>query len=98
MDALDNGESEYVNAVYLVKEAIAVRQRTPWYWPEFLYDCLPVGRAVNHGINVMHQYAYKVSNVSDKIVKYRPTQSRDSGMTLILIIICELFRSSKHQG
>jgi len=62
MDALHNGESEYVKAVYLVKDAIAVRQRTPWYWPDFLYNYFtPMGWAVRRSINLMHQFAYKVT-------------------------------------
>ncbi|XP_067928638.1 cytochrome P450 4V2-like [Watersipora subatra] len=60
MGALHDGESDYVKAVYLVKEAVAVRQRTPWYWPDFIYNSLPVGRKVNKAIDTMHQYAYKV--------------------------------------
>lgn len=63
MNALENGESDYVKAVYQVKEAIAIRQRTPWYWPYWLYNMLPVGRAVNKNIKLMHDYAYKVSFV-----------------------------------
>ena len=64
MDALHHGHSDYVKAVYLVKAAIAVRQRTPWYWPDWIYDNLPVGREVNKGIDTMHSYAHKVSNTA----------------------------------
>ena len=60
MNALHNGESDYVKAVYQVKEAIAVRQRTPWLWPDFIYNALPVGREVKKNIKIMHDYAYKV--------------------------------------
>lgn len=64
MDALHNNGSDYVKAVYLVKDAIAVRQRTPWFWPDIVYDNLPIGKKVNQGIATMHKYAYKVSSKS----------------------------------
>ena len=60
MKALQNGTSDYVKAVYQVKEAVAVRQRTPWYWPPWIYSMLPVGREVNRNTKLMHDFAYKV--------------------------------------
>ena len=60
MKALQNGSSDYVEAVYQVKEAVAVRQRTPWYWPPWIYNMLPVGREVNRNTKLMHDFAYKV--------------------------------------
>lgn len=69
MNGLHHGDSEYVKAVYLVKDAIAVRQRTPWYWPDFIYHCLPIGRAVKEATALMHQYAYKVGLYCSFIVR-----------------------------
>lgn len=63
MDALHNQDNEYVKAVYLVKDAMAVRQRTPWYWPDVVYNNLPQGQKVNEAIDLMHQYALKVGSV-----------------------------------
>lgn len=60
MDALESGDSEYVKAVYLVKDAIAIRQRTLWYWPDFIYNRLAIGKACKKGIALMHQFTEKV--------------------------------------
>lgn len=62
MKALHNGKSDYVQAVYQVKEAIAVRQRSPWLWPKWIYNMLPVGRAETKNTKLMHDFAYKVCN------------------------------------
>lgn len=60
IDALHNEDSEYVKAVYVVKDALAIRQRSPWYWPNFIYNNIPIGRKVNKGIKLMHEFAMKV--------------------------------------
>ena len=61
MDALHNSESDYVKAVFLVKDSMAIRQRSPWLWSDTIYYRLPQGKKVEAAIETMHQFAYTVS-------------------------------------
>ena len=62
MDALHHEDSDYVKAVYLAKDGIYRRVRSPWYWPGFIFNNSPFGWSVNNAIKVMHQFAHKVSS------------------------------------
>lgn len=66
MNALNNGESDYVKAVYQVKETIAVRQRSPWLWPDLIFNATASGQLLKKNIKVMHDYAYKVGSFIEK--------------------------------
>ncbi|XP_067928892.1 cytochrome P450 4V2-like isoform X2 [Watersipora subatra] len=60
MDALHSKESEYVKSVLYTKDAIARRSRTPWLFPNVIFENSPSGRRTSRCINFMHQYAHKV--------------------------------------
>lgn len=60
IDALHGNGLEYVEAVFCAKNIIAHRQRTPWLWPSFIFENLPVGRRLDRAIGVMHKKAYQV--------------------------------------
>ena len=60
LDALENNESDYVNAVFFAKDTIFRRQRTPWLFNQFIFENLPIGRSLARSIKVLHQHAFKV--------------------------------------
>ena len=63
LDALHHNDSEYVKAVFLTKQIVAWRQRTPWVFNSFIFENLPIGRALARSIKVLHQHAYKVGRL-----------------------------------
>ena len=61
IDALHNGDSEYVTAVSEIKEVIGKRGREPLHWYDFVFDnFLSVGRKTNRLIRLTHQFTDKV--------------------------------------
>ena len=37
-----------------------MRQRTPWYWPEFLFNTIGPGKQHDHCLKIMHDFTEKV--------------------------------------
>ena len=61
IDALHNGDSEYVTAVSEIKEVLGKRGREPLHWYDFVFDnFLSVGRKTNRLIRLTHQFTDKV--------------------------------------
>ncbi|KAM3624625.1 uncharacterized protein V6R79_025721 [Siganus canaliculatus] len=58
--AQSNSESQYVKSVYRMSDIISRRQRTPWFWPDFLYRCFGDGREHDRTLKVLHSFTSKV--------------------------------------
>uniref|UniRef100_H3CNU3 Cytochrome P450 4V2 n=1 Tax=Tetraodon nigroviridis TaxID=99883 RepID=H3CNU3_TETNG len=58
--AQSNSESEYVKCVYKMSDIISRRQRTPWFWPDFVYYSFGDGREHDSTLKVLHSFTYKV--------------------------------------
>ncbi|CAG2208814.1 CYP4V2 [Mytilus edulis] len=44
INAQNDEDSDYVKAVYKITELILTRQRSPWYWPDFLFNTIGAGK------------------------------------------------------
>uniref|UniRef100_A0A672YLD3 Cytochrome P450 4V2 n=1 Tax=Sphaeramia orbicularis TaxID=375764 RepID=A0A672YLD3_9TELE len=60
--AQSNSESEYVKSVYKMSDIISRRQRTPWFWPDFIYNYFGDGKEHDKTLRVLHSFTYKVIN------------------------------------
>ncbi|XP_019381526.1 PREDICTED: cytochrome P450 4V2-like isoform X1 [Gavialis gangeticus] len=58
--AQNNKDSEYVRAVYKMTDLIHQRQKTPWFWPDFLYALLQEGKQSNRTLKILHSFTDKV--------------------------------------
>lgn len=47
--------------VLRMSDIISRRQRTPWFWPDFVYYYFGDGREHNSTLKVLHSFTYKVS-------------------------------------
>ncbi|XP_041790073.1 cytochrome P450 4V2 [Chelmon rostratus] len=58
--AQSNSDSEYVRSVYKMSDIISRRQRTPWFWPDFVYKCFGEGWEHEKTLKILHSFTYKV--------------------------------------
>lgn len=47
--------------VLRMSDIVSRRQRTPWFWPDFVYYCFGDGREHDSTLRVLHSFTYKVS-------------------------------------
>lgn len=55
-----------------MSDIISRRQRTPWFWPDFLYKYFGDGREHDKTLKILHSFTYNVSNGANglKISEY----------------------------
>ncbi|XP_052687181.1 cytochrome P450 4V2-like isoform X1 [Crassostrea angulata] len=60
IEAQSNSNSDYVKSVYKMTELVLQRQRTPWYWPDFLYNTIGYGKEHDRCLKILHDFTLKV--------------------------------------
>ncbi|XP_041838200.1 cytochrome P450 4V2 [Melanotaenia boesemani] len=58
--AQSNSESEYVKSVYKMSDIVSRRQRTPWFWPDFVYYYIGEGKEHDKTLKILHSFTHKV--------------------------------------
>ncbi|XP_061108404.1 cytochrome P450 4V2 isoform X2 [Conger conger] len=58
--AQNNSDSEYVQSVYKMSDIVTRRQRTPWFWPDFIYYFLGEGKEHNRRLEILHSFTESV--------------------------------------
>ncbi|KAA8594616.1 cytochrome P450 4V8 [Etheostoma spectabile] len=58
--AQSNSDSEYVKCVYKMSDIVSRRQRSPWLWPDFVYNYFGEGRKHDKTLKILHSFTYKV--------------------------------------
>ena len=80
IDALHNGDSEYVTAVSEIKEVLGKRGREPLHWYDFVFDnFLSVGRKTNRLIRLTHEFTNKVFMIV-VIIVLRPSNTPETSV------------------
>ena len=80
IDALHNGDSEYVTAVSEIKEVLRKRGREPLHWYDFVFDnFLSVGRKTNRLIRLTHEFTDKVFMIV-VIIVLRPSNTPETSV------------------
>ncbi|XP_042248324.1 cytochrome P450 4V2 [Thunnus maccoyii] len=59
--AQSNSDSEYVQSVYRMSDIISRRQRSPWFWPDFMYTFFGEAREHDKTLKILHSFTYKVT-------------------------------------
>lgn len=59
-----NGVSHILHFVLVsrMSDIISRRQRTPWFWPDFMYYVFGDGREHDSNLRVLHSFTSKVSH------------------------------------
>ncbi|XP_031719163.1 cytochrome P450 4V8 [Anarrhichthys ocellatus] len=58
--AQSHSDSEYVKSVYKMSDIVSRRQRTPWFWLDFVYNFFGEGREHDKTLKILHSFTYKV--------------------------------------
>ncbi|KAK5926281.1 hypothetical protein CgunFtcFv8_021865 [Champsocephalus gunnari] len=78
--AQSNSDSEYVKSVYKMSDIISRRQRTPWFWPNFVYNYFGDGREHDRTLKVLHSFTNKVIHErSEKMSHIKSDNDSDKG-------------------
>ncbi|XP_033935373.1 cytochrome P450 4V2-like [Pseudochaenichthys georgianus] len=78
--AQSNSDSEYVKSVYKMSDIISRRQRTPWFWPNFMYNYFGDGREHDRTLKVLHSFTNKVIHErSEKMSHIESDNDFDNG-------------------
>lgn len=62
--------------VLRMSDIVSRRQRTPWFWPDFVYNCFGEGREHNDTLKILHSFTHKESGGSEKSVTFEKSSSR----------------------
>lgn len=55
-----------------MSDIISRRQRTPWFWPNFVYYSIGEGREHDSTLKVLHSFTYKVSSAMALLERHLP--------------------------
>ncbi|KAI4832349.1 hypothetical protein KUCAC02_015319 [Chaenocephalus aceratus] len=75
--AQSNSDSEYVKSV--MSDIISRRQRTPWFWPNFVYNYFGDGREHDRTLKVLHSFTNKVIHERSEKMSHIESDN-DSGL------------------
>ncbi|XP_031158180.1 cytochrome P450 4V2 [Sander lucioperca] len=73
--AQSNSDSEYVKCVYKMSDIVSRRQRTPWFWPDFVYSYFGEGRKHDKTLKILHSFTYKVIHERMENISYNESDS-----------------------
>ncbi|XP_037546350.1 cytochrome P450 4V2 [Nematolebias whitei] len=68
--AQSDSESEYVKCVYRMSDIVSHRQRTPWFWPDFMYYIFGQGKEHDKTLKVLHSFTQKVIRERSENMSY----------------------------
>ncbi|XP_013866914.1 cytochrome P450 4V8, partial [Austrofundulus limnaeus] len=73
--AQSDSESEYVKSVYRMSDIVSLRQRRPWFWPDFIYYYFGQGKEHDSTLKVLHSFTQKVIQERSESMSYGETGS-----------------------
>ncbi|CAH3020939.1 unnamed protein product [Porites evermanni] len=59
-NAQEKSNSPYVQAVVKLSELLEMRSRSPWFWPDAIFNLCPPGREFNNCLKILHGFTDKV--------------------------------------
>nr|AIT16229.1 cytochrome P450 family 4 protein [Sternaspis scutata] len=79
VNAQADSDSKYVKAVYKMSELVHRRQKSPWFWPDVIYNSLPQGKQQQECLQILHGFTKAVirerqSVIRKKIAEEGPTE------------------------
>ncbi|XP_034043668.1 cytochrome P450 4V2-like [Thalassophryne amazonica] len=73
--AQSNSDSQYVQSVYKMSDIVSRRQRTPWFWPDFIYDWFGEGRDHDKTLKILHSFTKRVIQERAENMPYMESDS-----------------------
>ncbi|KAG7237062.1 hypothetical protein INR49_032807, partial [Caranx melampygus] len=97
--AQSNSESEYVTSVYKMSDFVSRRQRTPWFWPDFLYRYFGDGQEQDKTLKVLHSFTNKVINERAEKISYTESDNdSDQGTKKRQAFLDMLLKTTDEKG
>ncbi|XP_026553699.1 cytochrome P450 4V2 [Pseudonaja textilis] len=75
--AQKNKNSDYVKAVQSMSDLIHLRQKSPWLWPNILYNISGKGRQHHMNLKILHSFTDKV--IEEKLCKIKQQERYQKG-------------------
>ncbi|XP_068445341.1 cytochrome P450 4V8 [Clinocottus analis] len=103
--AQSQSDSEYVKRVYKMSDIVSRRQRSPWFWPDFLYNYFGEGREHDETLEILHSFTSDVikeraeilSNTESKGDSEQSTKKRQAFLDMLLKTTYEDGSTMSHQ-
>ncbi|XP_076001493.1 cytochrome P450 4V8 [Genypterus blacodes] len=103
--AQNNSDSTYVQSVYKMSDIVSRRQRTPWFWPNFMYNCFGDGREHDKTLKILHSFTKKVIQERSENISHtqsdsdsdRGTKKRQAFLDMLLKTTDEEGNKMSHQ-
>ncbi|KAM4585096.1 cytochrome P450 4V8 [Odontesthes bonariensis] len=73
--AQSNSDSEYVQSVYRMSDIVSRRQRTPWFWPDFMYYHFGEGKEHDKTLKILHSFTNRVIRERSENLSYIEAES-----------------------
>ncbi|XP_070779515.1 cytochrome P450 4V8 [Enoplosus armatus] len=97
--AQSNSDSEYVKSVYKMSDILSRRQRTPWFWPDFLYNFFGEGREHDKTLKILHSFTYSVIHERAEDISYTESDSQsDQGTKTRRAFLDMLLKATDEEG
>ncbi|XP_015687266.1 cytochrome P450 4V2 [Protobothrops mucrosquamatus] len=75
--AQKNKNSDYVKAVQSMSDLIHHRQKSPWLWPNFLYNMSGKGKQHYMNLKILHSFTDKI--IEEKVCKIKQQEQYQNG-------------------
>ncbi|XP_029356961.1 cytochrome P450 4V8 [Echeneis naucrates] len=99
VNAQNNSDSEYIKSVYRMSDIISRRQRTPWFWPDFVYNYFGEGREHDRTLKILHSFTYKVIRErAEDISNAESDSNSDQGMRKRQAFLDMLLKTTYEDG
>uniref|UniRef100_A0A8C3A968 Cytochrome P450 4V2 n=1 Tax=Cyclopterus lumpus TaxID=8103 RepID=A0A8C3A968_CYCLU len=66
--AQSQSDSQYVKSVYKMSDIVSRRQRSPWFWVDFVYNYFGEGREHDKTLKILHSFTHNVIKERAEIV------------------------------
>ena len=91
IEAQYGSNSKYSETVFSMCELIQERQKSPWLWPDIIYNMTSSGRKHQEALNILHGFTNKVIN--DRIEQRKEKQVTNGN----LASVTSIYSSSNHR-
>ncbi|WAQ95758.1 CP4V2-like protein [Mya arenaria] len=82
VNAQKNSDSDYVRSVYKASEFTFIRQRSPWLWPDLLFNLIGPGKDYAKSLKILHGFTEKV--IRERQEEFSKKYTSDTTMEQLL--------------
>ncbi|XP_074485658.1 cytochrome P450 4V8 [Sebastes fasciatus] len=97
--AQSNSDSVYVKSVYKMSDIVSRRQRSPWFWLDFVYNFFGEGREHDRTLKILHSFTNKVIHERMENISYTESDSdSDQGARKRRAFLDMLLKTTDEEG